>query len=278
MKKSLLLIAVFSLSVTSFAQTIPKRAFYGGLGLSYDLVKFSAVDANTLGLSKVYSNGTLLSTGSAGGPYEFPEISDNRFAPSIQVGYFQKFNDSKWLWGAKYTYSYIGSTSSSPVLNIPQYGSTGGNSFTGVAVVQSFEYNIDNQMTLTPFFGLSTKKSFFYLGVGPSLSETTENINDVVGYAFVGEKEVNISGEPISFSNTDWVYGFAALAGGTYFFNHSLFLDFSYTYCQTGTQTNNFIAPFTNSQGKFSTSGELIGSTSTHETTNSFTLTINKAF
>ena len=278
MKKSLLFIALLILSVSSFAQNIPKKAFYGGLGASYNLVKFSAVDANTLGLSNVYIDGNLVLSGSAGGPYVFPESTDNRFAPNVQLGYFQLFNNSDWLWGSKLTYSYIGSKSVSSEIHIPQVGSVGKSSFTGDAVVQSFEYRVNNQMTLTPYFGVSVKKAFFYLGPGLSLSETIENINGVVGYAFIGDKEVNISGAPTDFSSTDWSVGFAAVAGGTYFISSSLFLDFSYTYCQTGTQTNNFTAPFTNSQGPFMTSGELIGSTSTHEVTNSFTLTLNKIF
>jgi opacity protein-like surface antigen len=278
MKKTLLLIAFLSISVTTYSQTIPKNAFYGGAGINFALVNFSSAEANTLGLSDVSINGKLLTSGAAGGPYNFPEISDNRFAPSVQLGYFQTFDKSKWLWGAEYTYSYIGSKSTSPVLHIPQVGAVGGISFTGDAVVQSFEYNITNQMTLTPYIGYSAKKSFFYLGFGPSLSQTKESINDVVGYAFIGDKEVNISGAPISFSATSWVYGIAATAGATYFFNSSLFLDFNYTFIQTGTQTNNFTADFSHSQGKISTTGKLIGRTSSHEITNSFSLTINKAF
>lgn len=278
MKKSLLIFAALCFSVTSSAQTVPQKAFYGGLGVNFNIINFNAADANTLGLSDVYFNGKLVSSGSAGGPYEFPASTENIFAPSAQLGYFSRFNKSKWLWGAKYTYSYVNSTSTSSEIHIPQYGSVGKTTFTGDAVVQSFEYSVFSQMTLTPYFGISTKKAFFYLGGGPSLTQTEEKINNVVGYAFIGEKEVNISGAPISFSAEDWTIGYALTAGGTYFFNPSWFLDLSYTFCRTGTQTNNFIAPFSHSQGIVATTGDLIGRTSTHQTLNSFTLTINRTF
>lgn len=278
MKKPLLILFLFSLYISSYAQTVPKKAFYAGIGAGFNLAKFSDVDANTLGLSNVYFNGKPVASGFAGGPYIFPENSESRFGPDIQVGYYQLINKSKFLWGAKFTYNYIGTVSVSEDQNIPQVGAVGSKSFTGDAVVQSFEYSCDNQFTLTPYFGISTKKTFFYLGGGATYTQTKENINNVVGYAYAGDEVVNISGDPISFSSTGWSFGFAALAGGTYFFNSSLFIDFTYTYCQTGTQTNDFFAQFTNTHGKIETSGDLIGSTSTHAIINSFTFTFNKAF
>ena len=278
MKKLLLLIIVLSFSAISIAQTVPRKGFYAGLGAAFDVVKFSETDANTLGVSDVYLNGNLISSGYADGPYSFPESSENRFAPSVQLGYYQLFNNSNWLLGAKFTYSYIGSTSTSSVQNIPQAGSVGNIPFTGDAVVQSFQYSMNNQMTLTPYFGIATKKSFFYLGAGASYSQTKENINDIVGYAFIGNEEVNISGEPTSFSSTNWTFGYSVIAGGTYFITSSLFLDLSYTFSRTGTQTNDFKSSFSHTQGPTMTSGDLIGRTSSHAIINSFTLTINKAF
>lgn len=279
MKKSLLLIALLCLSNASIAQTVPKSGFYGGLGVSFCLVKFSEADANTLGLSQVFINDTLRSSGFAGDPYEFPESSENRFAPSAQLGYFQHFNNSNWLWGSKLTYSYIGSTSTSSDLDIPQSGAnTTGTAFTGVATVQSFQYSANSQFTLTPYIGTSINKAFFYLGAGASLTQTEEKINGVVGYAFIQGQKVNITGKPTDFSSSNWVWGLAAVAGGTYFFNPSWFLDFSYTFNPTANQTNDFLAPFSNSSGQYMTSGEMIGSTSSKEMTNSFTLTINMIF
>lgn len=278
MKKSLLLVLLLSVSVISNGQSIPENAFYAGLGGSYSLVNFSAVDANTLGLSNVYLNGNLLTSGYAGGPYVFPEGSDNSFTSSAQIGYYQYFKNSKWLWGAKYNYSYIGSSFMSSELHIPQVGAVGNTDFTGDAVVQSFEYGINSQMTLTPYIGVSVPKAFFYLGAGPSYSLTTENITGVVGYAFIGNAEVNISGPPTNFSSNNWVFGFAAVAGGTYFISPTLFMDISYTFDQTSNHTNDFFSSFTHTQGPVNTSGDLIGSTSSHVITNSFTLTINKIF
>lgn len=281
MKKFILFIAVFAFSVSTFAQKteVPKSGFYGGLGGNYSFVDFSQVDANTLGLSEVYINGNKIQKGSANGPFTIIPDAESKLGPTIQVGYFQKFTKSNWLWGSKLSYSYVGTTSTSPVLEIPQYGSnSNGNTFEGVAVVQSFQYSMNNQFLFTPYFGISTDKAFFYLGAGLSLSETKEEINGVVGYAFIQNDTVNISGEPTDFSSINWVWGFAAMAGGTYFLSPSLFLDLSYTFNPTQTQTNDFTAPFSNSSGIFSTSGELIGRTSANETTNSITLSINKIF
>jgi hypothetical protein len=279
MKKSFMLSAILSLSVLSFAQTVPESAFFGGLGGSFAIADFSEVDANTLGLSEVFVNGNKVTTGNAKGPYEFPPSSENKFAPFINLGYFQKFNKSNWLWGSRLNYSYIGTTSTSSEQEIPQAGSNStGTAFEGVAVVQSFQYSMNHQFTLTPYAGISSGKAFFYIGAGPTLSETVENINGVVGYAFVQGQTVNISGEPADFSSTNWVWGIAVLGGGTYFLTPALFLDLSFMYNPTENQTNDFTAPFSNTSGIFSTSGELIGRTSTSETTYSFTLTINKIF
>lgn len=278
MKKLLLLILLFIISLSANAQ-MPRKGFYGGLGASFDIAKFSEADANTLGLSKVYVNGEEASEGYAGGPYTFPESSENRFGPTAQIGYYNLFKNSKWLWGSKFTYNYIGSTATSSALSIPQYGSnTTGTSFTGVAEVQSFEYQVNHQMTLIPYIGYSTRKAFFYLGAGPSLTETVENINGVIGYAFLNGIKVNITGAPANFTSTNWVFGLAATVGGTVFLSPTLFLDFNYVFNPTSNQTNDFTTPFSNSSGKYSSSGEMIGSTSSKEKTNSISLSINKIF
>ncbi len=278
MKKSLLLIILLNLSFSVHAQ-MPGKGFYGGLGATFNIVKFTEADANTLGLSKVFINGQEASEGYAGGPYAFPESSENRFGPTAQIGYYNLFKNSKWLWGSKFTYNYIGSTATSTEISIPQYGSNStGMSFTGVAEAESFQYSANHQMTLIPYLGYSTRKAFFYLGVGPSLTETVENINGVIGYAFIQNNKVNITGAPTDFSSTNWVFGLAATAGGTVFITPMIFLDFSYVFNPTSNQTNDFLAPFSNSNGMYSTSGDMIGSTSSKETTNSFSLTINKIF
>lgn len=281
MKKSLLFFAIifFCLSVSAQSQTIPKSAFYGGFGGSFNFVNFSATEANTLGLSNVFIAGTNVTSGSAKGPFEVAASSENRFGPFVQLGYYQKFNKSAWLFGGKFTYSYIGATSTSPEQDIPQYGSnTAGKTFDGVAVVQSYETSIYSQFTLTPYFGYSSKRTFFYLGAGPSYSYTKENINGVVGWAFVNGDTVNISGNPTDFSSSDWVWGFTAVAGSAYFFNQFLFLDLCYNFNSSGSETNDYTAPFANSSGIFSTTGELVGRTTRSLISNSVTLTLNAAF
>ncbi|MBK8551711.1 MAG: hypothetical protein IPL53_11870 [Ignavibacteria bacterium] len=98
MKKSLLAISLLSLSVTAFSQSLPEGGFYAGLGANFNLVDYKETEANTLGLSNVILNGNIIAQGYAGGPYDFPGGTDNRFSPLIQTGYYHLFNNSKWLW------------------------------------------------------------------------------------------------------------------------------------------------------------------------------------
>ncbi|MBK8551712.1 MAG: hypothetical protein IPL53_11875 [Ignavibacteria bacterium] len=116
--------------------------------------------------------------------------------------------------GAKLTYSYIGSSITKGEQHIPQTGAVGNLPFTGDAVAESFEYQVTNQLTLTPYIGVSINRAYFYLGAGPSYSQAKESLNNLVGYAYLGSGEVNISGAPTTFSATDWVFGFSAVAGG----------------------------------------------------------------
>lgn len=277
MKRSLLFITV--LGASTLLAAVPEKAFYGGLGASYNAIDFGIVNATTLGISNIYVMGNLVTSGSAGGPYTASMNNQNTFAPSIQAGYFQHFKGSSWLWGAKFAYSYLGSNSTVSNVGIPQYGSNSvGNAFSGTATVQSFQTSINHQMALMPFIGHSFEKGFIYLGAGPSLSQIKTDIDDVVGYAYLDGKTINISGAPASFSSTDWVTGISGLVGVTYFFSPSLFLDLSYNYTQTKNQTNNFSAPFMHTEGFCSASGLLIGSTTGNVVTQALMLTINKAF
>jgi hypothetical protein len=279
MKKLLLFIALSGISTTSLAQIVPASAFFGGLGVSGVSANFGSINLNTLGISNAYNTGVLVASGSAGGPYQIQTATQNTLAPLAQLGYFQHFKNNNWLWGAKFTYSYLNSSNTLSEFTIPQFGSnTTGETFTGTATVESFQSSIKNQLILTPFIGFSLEHGFFYLGAGPSLSQTSTKINGLTGHADIDGTSVNISGAPTNFSSTNWVYGAAALIGGTYFFNPCLFVDFNYTYDWTANHTNNFYATFTNMQPPYSNSGSLIGSSRNHVLTQAVTLTINQVF
>lgn len=178
MKKSFLVIILLSLSISTFGQSPLKGGFYIGLGANFNLVDYKETETNTLGLSNVNLNGNTIAQGYAGGPYDFPGGTNNIFSSSIQTGYYQPFKNSKWLWGAKLTYSYVGSSITKGEQHIPQTGAVGNTPFTGDAVVQSFEYQLTNQFTFTPYIGVSAKKAYFYLGAGPSYSQAKESANN----------------------------------------------------------------------------------------------------
>jgi hypothetical protein len=197
------------------------------------------------------------------------------------VGYFQHFAGSNWLWGAKFSYSYLGTTSTNQSVVIPQVGSfTSANSdtFTGNVVVRSYQTSINHQMALMPLIGRSFERSFVYFGAGPTLSQTESHLNGVIGFADINGTHTNITGTASNFSSSPWVRGGAAAVGATYFFDHSWFLDLSYTYAMTKTHTSDFAGPFMSSTSGYVDVGILSGSYSGRATTQSLTISINKAF
>jgi hypothetical protein len=265
---------------------VPTSAFFVGLGGSYDTVRFGTQNVYAVGTSNVFQNGVLASSGSAAGPaniYIGPEAS---LGFAAQGGYFQKFSDGNWLWGAKFAYSYLGITSATRNALLPQTGSftaTGSTTptpFTGNAVVGSFQTNIIQQMSFVPLLGRSFEKSFLYIGAGPTLSQTRTNLNSVIGFADINGTRTDVSGTPINLASSGWVYGGAAVVGATYFFDRSWFLDISYTFAMTANQTNNFAGPFTNPNGSNGSTitGTMVGTSSGRVMTQAVTATINRAF
>ena len=169
---------------------------------------------------------------------------------------------------------------------IPQFGSfttlaTGAvTPFTGNALVSYAQTTVVQQITLMPFFGRSFEKSFIYVGAGPTLSQLRTNLNGLVGFADINGVHTDVSGPPQNFSGANWVYGFAATAGATYFLSNSWFLDFNYSYAQTKDQTSNFASTFSNPNGANGTSmtGTLVGNSTWKAITQSVGVTINMLF
>src|SRR5271169_6688212 len=103
---------------------LPQAGFFLGFAGSYNSVDFGTQNVFAVGTSNVYQGGTLVSTGSASGPANIYMGSESTFAPSVQGGYFQQFTDSNWLWGAKFSYSYLNATSTVTNALLPQAGTT----------------------------------------------------------------------------------------------------------------------------------------------------------
>jgi hypothetical protein len=268
-------------SAPSSSPAVPNSAFFMGLGGSYNSVNFASQNIYAQGVSVVTLGGTVVAFGQAGGPADPYSSTQSTFAPVGQVGYLQHFAGSKWLWGAKFSYSLLDATSTNQSVIIPQVGSfvsSTPDTFTGNVVVRSYQTSINQQMTLTPFIGRSFDKSLVYLGIGPSLSQTHSNLNGVIGFADINGVHTNITGTASNFSSSPWVYGAVAVIGATYFLDQSWFLDFGYAYGMTKVQTNDFAGPFSSTTSGYVDSGILSGNYSGRVITQSATISINKAF
>ena len=259
------------------------RAFYLGAGGSFNSVDFNSQSIDATGLSDAYNKttGAYMSSGTAGGPAVNLGIpSQTGFAPVLQAGYFRHFQNSKWLWGAKFSYNGLNINSTKDNFLIPQSGSYGSTSFTGNATVRTFKTGVAHQFSLMPFIGHSFDKSFIYVGAGPTVSQINTKIDNLVGFADINGNRTDISGAPQNFSSSQWVVGGAVTLGATYFLDASWFIDASYNISMTPSQTANYSSTFSNTNGNtnINYSGSLIGSSTGKTTTQSINISINKAF
>jgi hypothetical protein len=284
MKKLSICAVAVCLATPAFAQSIvPSQGFYAGLGGSVNSTHYNDQQITATGISDTYSTatGAKLASGTATGPAVSPSLgNETGIAPNLQAGYFRKFDNSNWLVGGKLSYSYINNQSTSPRFLVPQYGSFGTTSFTGNAVVQSYQVNVRQQVSLMPYVGYTFDRSYVYLGAGPTLSQVQTKINGVIGFADINGNRTDISGTPQNFSNTDWVWGVGATVGATYFLDSSWFIDVNYTIGTTQNKTANYNSAFRNVNANtgLTYAGSLVGTSSGSTTTQGFGITINKAF
>jgi hypothetical protein len=259
---------------------VDPSGFFVGLGGSYNSINFGTQHVYAVGTSDVYSGGALVASGSAAGPTDFSTPAQSTFAPVVQLGYFQHFGGSDWLWGAKFAYSYLDSRSPTANVLLPQTGSytSGGTTtpFTGNALVNSYETSINHQLSLMLFVGRSFGRGFVYFGGGPTVSQTQTSLYGVTGFADLNGAPSQITGTPTNLSSSGWVPGGALTLGATYFLDPTWFLDFSYTYSMTANQTSNYGAPFTNLA--MTEVGTLTGNSSEKVTTQAVAISINKTF
>jgi opacity protein-like surface antigen len=268
------------------ASTLPASAFFIGLGGGFTAVNFGTQHVYAVGTSRVYEHGSLTSTGSASGPAKISMGVEPAFAPAVQLGYFRKFPGCPWLWGAKFSYTYLGTTATVRHALLPQSGantaagSTTPVPFTGTAVVRFYQTRYKHQLTLLPFIGRSFNKSFVYLGAGPTLSQTDLKLTNLIGFADINGATTDVSGKPTNFANSSWVIGGAVTLGATYFFNASWFVDFGYTFTITSNLTSNYSSPFTNPNGAHGSTidGMLVGASTGRVMTHGVGVTINRAF
>ena len=268
-------------------RTVPEAACFLGLGGSFSSVRFTHQNLFFVGVSDVFNaqTGLLTGTGTASGSID--PFFDSQFglAPVVQGGYFRHFANSEWLWGAKFSYNYLGARSSKQNVLVPQAGSFSvvatSSPFTGNEEVALIQTSVEHQMSLIAFLGYSFENFFIYLGGGPTLSETTSTLNGVVGFAdILGMPHLSITGttSPENFHNSQWIAGGEAVVGVCYFFTPSWFLDVSYAFGMTARQAAHFEAAFANAVGVFTTQGTNSGTYTGSAITQSLTISINRAF
>jgi len=260
---------------------VPDSGVLLGAGASYNRVGFDDQSIYATGLSNVYENGVLVANGAATGGTGVGVDSDDTVAPLVQLGYFQHFPESDWLWGAKFSYAYLGASSSADNLLVPQSGafnSSNGASFAGNLYVRSYEVQIEHQLALLPFIGRSFEKGFIYAGGGPTLSYVTSGMNGVIGFADINGVHQDITGRPTNFSSSEWVFGGAATVGATYFLSRDWFIDVNYTYAVTRKTSERFAATFDNPSRGYTYTGVGFGTYAGSTETQSIGISINRVF
>lgn len=260
---------------------VPTSAFFVGAGASANSVTYPNQDVYALGLADITKAGAPFAKGYAAGN-AYPYMStDTTISPVLQLGYFQHIGATPWMWGAKFTYNYLGSSAVQNNFLIPQnghYAGTVSGVLAGNVAARSYQMNVKNQMSLIPFLGYSFDRSYVYAGAGLTLSQISSSLNGLVGFADIMGSHFDLTGAPQSFSATNWVYGGTVEAGVTYFLAPGWFLDVNYSYTANTTKTNSFAAPFSTVHDGLTYSGWALGTYSGTADVQSLQFTINRTF
>ncbi len=277
--------SVLTLSTSAFAGGIEvpsnQTGLYVGIGGSYNSISFYQFIEGAAA-SNVIQGGVVVATGQAGG-ISFPSRNNqSSFAPDVQLGYFQHFSSSDYLWGAKFSYQYLGTSFTQGPIDSPQSGTfttvSGPNSFTGNAIIRTSQNSINNEFLFLAYLGHSFTNSSVYLGVGPALFGTISKYNNATGYANINGNRMDVSGAPLNFSNSPWIWGGAAQVGATYYLSTSWFVDANYTYGFTGDYVVRNTSPFTNTNTSagYNTTGTMVLRTTRQLSAQSLSVSINK--
>lgn len=154
--------------------------------------------------------------------------------------------------------------------------------FIGNYTVQSYRETINHQISLTPLIARLFRKSYWYLGAGPTFSQTTMSIENMASpIAFVDGHFISRTGagNGANYSTKQWLFGGIVTLGATYFINPSWFLDISYTYLMTGTTKSSWGGPWSDTlSGGSARTGHNSGTSSGSVNTQAFSISINVAF
>jgi len=224
--------------------------WFVGIGGSYNSVRVDSVVSGS-GVTDIYSGSTLVAVGFAGGPAAPIRETDTTFAPVLQVGYFQNFGNSDFLWGTKFSYKYLGITLSENGIDAPQEGvyeefnppST--NTLTGNATTNSAQTIVDNELALLPFLGHEFKHGRVYIGGGPVVFDTKAKLYGLSSYADINGVHTNVGGRPLNLASSKWMWGGAFQIGLVHYLGQSCFLDVSYDFMVTGINKFDWYKPVT---------------------------------
>jgi opacity protein-like surface antigen len=150
--------------------------------------------------------------------------------------------------------------------------------FPGFVPITPAKIELKHQFALMPKIGRSFGKVTIYTGGGPALFDVEMKFINAVGFAVIGGTLVNVTGEPVSFSNDDWVWGGAARVGATYAIGPRWFLDLAYTFARSEEFKIKNAASFSNSNGPLTSSGVAFLNTREQITNQSVVLTLNRQF
>ena len=263
-----------------------KPGFFFGAGAAYSAVQLDLYITNASGVSDIYNDGSVVAQGAAGGAATPYHQIGTTFTPTAQLGYFNHFSHSEWLWGLEFLYKYIGFTFSYGPYESFQSGAftaqDSDNVFYGNEVFGALQTQINHDIGFLVFFGRSFVKNNVYLGAGPVLIGTSSNIYNAFGFADIEGIHSDITGTPLSFSSSKWMWGGMAQLGMIHYFSPSCSLDLSYNYTVTGHASNSYAGPFISTSvyggEMYITQGTFFIDDYQRITIQSFTVTIDKAF
>ena len=219
-----------TLPTTSASSTsiVPKSGLSIGVGGNLNVATFGQQNFYWAGTSNSYydNTGQWYNYGYAGWNTKVNLGPQFRVAPIGQINYFNHFGDTDWMWGGKFSYTYLNSRSNVSNVLIPQFGGyTGWDTanpsdrqrgvFFGTGELNSYQSVINHQFILAPYLGRSFSRGFIYAGAGPSLSQVQTNLNNLTGYRNNNGQPTNQTGFGSNYQEAHWVWGGAATGGIT---------------------------------------------------------------
>ncbi len=269
MKKLITLAAIglYGIATSVFAAEptpIISHGFYAGIGGGWNTI------------DETYASTLFTSTHKSA--HDNYNVSSNRLAPLIQLGYWRPFNET-WLWGVTAQWEYLGYQTANVNSSRGQYiqnASFSSINFFGPDVLRDFtsQTNINNEVLLLFYLGMQMQQSYVYLGLGPALFTASNNI--YVSSVHTPHGGSNLVSTSVGANNTLW--GGAAQVGFNLYLNPIWFLNFSYTYLKSTTGSFNNSANATKLNGGSAGPTTLNLNRAIRWSTQEVTLSINKVF